>query len=217
MHDATMMIHREKTYLRPLLAMTILVVIAGSGCSKNNSSGPDQKLSDEEYIALGWSEFEARQFDSAVNNFTAAYTSATSTALVRGEALNGRGWSYAYKRDLLMSRGDLVFAIALKGISAATLNDVRAGAAFVLYSMNDFPSAITYSSAALNDNPAYTFSHDAKVTTKRLRLLLVQSYYANGQFTSAASQMDTVDPARAPHSSDPSVLLASITTVLNSL
>jgi hypothetical protein len=115
------------------------------------------------------------------------------------------------------SSGDFIFANSFIGISPAALNDVRAGAAFVLYSLNDFPSAITYSSAVLTDNPTYTFSHDAKVTAKRLRLLLVQSYYANGQFSSAASQMDIVDPARSPHSSEPSVLLASITAALNSL
>ena len=87
----------------------------------------------------------------------------------------------------------------------------------MLYSLNDFASAITYSNAVLTDNPSYTFTHDVRVTAKRLRLLLVQSYYANGQFSSAASQMDVIDPARAPHSSDPSILLASITAALNSL
>jgi hypothetical protein len=203
--------------MRLFVALSVIAVIAGSGCSKDNSSGPQQNPSDMDYIAMGWSDFDAQRFDSAVNNFTQAYSSQTSTPLLRGEALNGRGWSYAYKRDLVKSRGDLVFAIGLNGISPAALNDVRAGAAFVLYSMNDFSSAITYSSAVLTDAPSYAFAHDAKVTAKRLRLLLTQSYYANGQFSSASSQMDIVDPARAPHSSDPSVLLATITAALNSL
>jgi len=203
--------------MRLFLALSVLAVIAGSGCSKDNSSGPEQNPSDMDYVAMGWSDFETQRFDSAVNNFTQAYSSQTSTSLIRGEALNGRGWSYAYKRDLVKSSGDLVFAIGLKGISPAALNDVRAGAAFVLYSLNDFSSAITYSNAVLTDNPSYVFTHDAKVTAKRLRLLLVQSYYANGNFSSAASQMDIVDPARAPHSADPSALLASITSALNSL
>ena len=197
--------------------VSIIALFAFAGCSKDSSpSGPEQKPSDTDYIARGWSDFEAQRFDAAVNNFTQAYNQ-TSSLLVRGDALNGRGWSYAYKRDLLKSSGDFVYANGFSGISTSALNDVRAGAAFVLYSLNDFPSAITYSSAVLTDNPSYTFSHDAKVTAKRLRLLLVQSYYANGQFSSAASQMDIVDPARSPHSPDPSVLLASITAALNSL
>jgi hypothetical protein len=197
--------------------MSIFVVLACAGCSKeSSSSGPEQKPSDTDYITLGWGDFEAQRFDSAVNNFTQAYNQA-STPLVRGDALNGRGWSYAYKRDLVKSSGDFIFAKGFNGISPAALNDVRAGGAFVLYALDDFPSAIAYSSAALTENPLYVFSHDTKVTAKRLRLLLVQSYYANGQFSLAASQMDIVDPARSPHSLEPSVLLASITAALNSL
>lgn len=207
----------RKSGMKSFITISIIAVLACAGCSKESSpSGPEQKPSDTDYIVLGWSDFQAQRFDSAVNNFTQAYNQ-TSTLLVRGDALNGRGWSYAYKRDLIKSSGDFIFANGLSGISPVALNDVRAGGAFVLYSLNDFPSAITYSTAVLTENPAYTFSHDAKVTAKRLRLLLVQSYYANGQFSSAASQMDIVDPARAPHSSDPSVLLAAIITALNSL
>jgi hypothetical protein len=195
----------------------VIGLLACAGCSKESSStGPEQKPSAAEYVALGWIDFGAQRYDSAVNNFTLAYNQAT-TPLIRGDALNGRGWSYACKRDLVKSSGDFVFAHNVNGISPISLNDVRAGAAFVFYSLNDFPSAIAYSSAVLTDNPTYTFSHDAKVTAKRLRLLLVQSYFANGQFPSAASQMDIVDPARSPHSSDPAVLLASITAALNAL
>ena len=199
------------------MTFALSAALLTAGCAKDSSStGPDQKLTDTEYLAQGWSDLDAQRYDSAVNNFTNAYNQGTTPG-VRGDALNGRGWSYAYKRDLVNSRGDFVFASSYNGITPSALNDVRAGGAFVLFSMNDFPSAITYSSAVLNDNPSYTFSHDVKVTAKRLRLLLVQSYYANGQFSSAASQMDVVDPSRSPHSSDPSVLLVSITSALNSL
>ena len=203
--------------MRLFISVSIIAVLVGAGCSKeSSSSGPDQKLSDTEYIALGWSDFEAQRFDSAVNDFTQAYNQ-TSLPVVRGDALNGRGWSYAYKRDLAKSKSDFVFAISFNGINPAALSDVKAGAAFVFYSLNDFPSAITYSNAVLTEIPTYTFSHDAKVTSRRLQLLLVQSYYANGQFSSAANQLDIFDPARSPHSSDPSILLASITSALNSL
>jgi hypothetical protein len=203
--------------MRLFFVLGVIGLVGVSGCSKDSSSGPQQNPSDMDYIALGWSDFDSQRFDSAVNNFTQAYSSQTSTPLIRGEALEGRGWAYAYKRNLVMSSGDFVFAVGINGISHNALNDARAGAAFVLYSLNDFSSAITYSSAVLADNPSYTFTHDAKVTAKRLRLLLVQSYYANGQFSSAASQIDIIDPARAPHSADPSILLATITAALNSL
>jgi hypothetical protein len=55
------------------------------------------------------------------------------------------------------------------------------------------------------------------VTVKRVRLLLVQSYFANGQFAQAAAQLDMFDPARAPHSAEPPILLGTITAALNSM
>jgi hypothetical protein len=205
-----------KSAMRSFLTISIIALLACFGCSKDSSTGPNQNLSDVAYIAQGWSDFEAQRYDAAINNFTQAYIQ-TSSPSVRGDALNGRGWSYAYKRDLTKASGDLVFAVNLNGITPAALNDVRAGAAFVLYSMNNFPSAITYATAVLADSPSYAFSHDSKVTARRVRILLAQSYFANGQFPLAAGQMDIVDAARAPHSPEPSVLLASITSVLNSL
>ena len=200
-----------------LMAFSMCVVLVMAGCSKDSSSsGPDQKLADTEYLALGWSDLDAQWYDSAVNNFTQAYNQGTSPT-VRGDALNGRGWSYAYKRELVKSSGDFVFAVSYNGITPAALKDVRAGAAFVLFSMNDFAGTVTYASAVLTAVPSYVFSHDAKVTAKRLRLLIAQSYYAAGQFALSATQMDIADPGRSPHSPDPAVLLTSITAALNSL
>jgi hypothetical protein len=207
---------RHRTIM--VLSVVCIVIVVGlSGCAKDSSpSGSDQKLSDAEYIAQGWSDFEAKRYDSAVNNFTQVYVQTTSLQ-VRADALNGRGWSYAYKRDLTKSSGDFVFANGITGITPAARLDVRAGAAFTLYSMNDFSSAITYAGAVLADSPSYTFSHDSKVTATRLRLLLAQGYFATGQFSLTAAQLDILDPVRSPHSPEPIALLASITSVLNSL
>jgi tetratricopeptide (TPR) repeat protein len=209
------MARRQTTKLLFIIGVIICAVLPG--CSKDSSpSGSDQKLTDAEYLAQGWSDFDAKRYDSAINNFTQVYVQ-TSSLQVRADALNGRGWSYLNKRDLARSSGDFVFANGIAGITPAALLDVRAGAACTLYSMNDFSSAITYSGAVLADSPTFTFSHDPKVTAKRLRLLLAQSYFATGQFALTSAQLDILDPARSPHSSEPAALLASITSVLNSL
>ena len=199
---------------------TVVVLAAALtlvACSKNSSlSGPDLVQSDTEYLAQGWKQFEVQRYDSAATSFTNAYAAA-STPATRGEALEGRAWSSMYKRDLSKANTDFAAAIATTGIPANVLDDARAGVSFTLYALNMYADAASYASAALTDNPSYTFTHDAKVTAKRLRLLLAQSYYANGQFTLAAAQLDLVDPARAPHSTDPTVLLGNITAALNSL
>ena len=203
-----------KASLSPLIA---LVVLAASGCAKDSSpSGPGLALSDKDNLAQGWRQFEAQQYDSAAASFTSAY-SAASTDAIKGEAVEGRGWAFMYKRNLTAARTDFMAAIGTTGIQSGILDDARAGASFTLYSLNMFSDAAAYSNAALTDNPSYAFAHDPKITSRRVRLLLAQSYYANGQFTPAAAQIDLLLPSSAPHAPDPVALLGSITNLLNSL
>ena len=207
--------HTAGSSLRVLIA--IAATLSLSACSKDSSpTGPGLTLSDKDYLALGWHQLEAQHYDSASTSFTSAYTAATIDA-IRSEALEGHGWSSMYKRDLAKAKSDFITVIGTTGVASAILNDARVGAAFTLYALNSFPDAAVYADAALTVNPSYLFAHDPMVTTQRLRLLLAQSYYAAGQFTSAASQLDILLPAQAPHSADPVVLLASITSALNSL
>ncbi|MBF8294020.1 MAG: hypothetical protein HW389_565 [Bacteroidetes bacterium] len=203
--------------MKLIVVLSVAIAMTLLACSKDSTStGPGPALRDNDYLALGWQHFEAQRYDSAVTNFTSAYNLALTQA-VRGEALNGRGWSSMYKRDLSRAKGDFSIAAGVTGIPTNVLNDVRVGNAFTLYSMNVFVDAASNAHAALTDNPSYTFSHDAKVTVKRVRLLLLQSYFANGQFAQAAAQLDLLDPARAPHSSEPPILLERIAAALNSL
>lgn len=210
-----MRILHQATLMRCACAASIVWMLSVFGCSSNPAE-PQQKATDKEYLALGWSDYEGGRYDSAVNNFTQAYNG-SSTPAVRTEALSGRGWSYAQKRNLQMAKGDFTFDLGIAGITPDVRNDVRVGNAFVLYALNDFAGSDSLASAALADNPTYVFSHDPKVTTKRVRLLLAQSYFASGQFALAAGQLDIIDAVHAPHSSDPASLLATITAALNSL
>ncbi len=209
------MVHKI-TFVKPLWLLSIALGMSFLACSKDSSTGPGPAPVDKDFLALGWSNFESQKYDSAVINFTAAYNEAT-TAAVRGEALSGRGWSYTYKRELSKGKADFVFATGLTGIAPAVLDDIRVGGAFALYSLNDFSTAASYASAALTSNSSYVFTHDAKVTAKRVRILLAQSYYATGQFFHCAAQLDLLDAAYAPHAADPAGLLAAITGILNSL
>lgn len=186
------------------------------GCAKDSASGPETKPADKELLALGWADFESKRYDDAISNFTDAYVKGT-TLEIRSEALCGRGWSYAYKRVLSTAKGDFVFAADLTGVPTRVMNDLRVGAAFVLYALNDFSGAASNANEALSANSSYAFTHDVKVTTTRVRLLLAQSYYALGQFSQCAAQLDLIKPTAAPHPTDPSSLLGSITALLNSL
>jgi len=201
------------TSLWPLCVALGLTLAA---CSNDSSTGPGPAPVEKDYLALGWANFESQKYDSAVVNFTTAYNQAT-TVLVRGEALGGRGWAYMYKREISKGKADFVFALGLTGLAPAVLNDIRVGGAFAFYSLNDFSTAASHASAALTENPSYAFTHDAKVTAKRVRVLLAQSYYAAGQFPQCAAQLDLLDSAHAPHASDPAGLLAAISSLLATL
>jgi len=201
---------------KPLWILGIAFGMGLSACSKDSSTGPGPAPVEKDYLALGWSNFESQKYDSAVTNFTAAYNQATA-ASVRGEALGGRGWAYTYKRELSKGKADFVFAHGLTGITSPVLDDIRVGGAFVLFSTNDFSTAASYASAALTSNPSYVFTHDSKITARRVRILLAQSYYAAGQFSDCAAQLDLLDTAHAPHTIDPAGLLVVITNLLNTL
>ena len=205
----------------PTLGLKAFVGVAAAfmlvACSKDSSpAGPGLRLSDKDLLAQGWRQFESQRFDSAAASFTGAYNE-TSNQEIRSESLEGRGWASMYRRDLLSAKSDFAAAMVLTLVSSTVVNDARVGASFTLYALNDFTNSASYAITALSDNPSYLFTHDSKVTAKRLRVLLVQSYFANGQFDLAAAQLDIVEPARAPHSADPTILLGSITGVLSSL
>lgn len=195
----------------------VLSLITLAGCSKSSSpTSSNNDLTETQTLALGWQNFEAGKYDAAVTTFTTVNNQSTSGA-VRGEALCGRGWSYMNQRNLPWAKSDFAIASGLSGISSGVLDDIRVGRGFTLFALNDFSGAASSVAAALSDNPTYSFSHETKVTTKRVRLLLAQCYFASGQFATAATQLDVADPSHAPHSSDPPVLLESITVLLNSL
>lgn len=204
------------SYLKPLWLLSIALGVSFLACSKDSSTGPGPAPVEKDYLALGWSNFESQKYDSAVTNFTAAYNQATMPS-VRGEALGGRGWAYTYKRELSKGKADFVFANGFTGITPAVLNDIWVGGAFALYATNDFSTAASYATAALTSDPGYVFKHDSKVTARRVRILLAQSYYAAGQFSDCAVQLNLLDAAHAPHPVDPARLLAAIATLLNTL
>ncbi len=187
------------------------------GCSTDSGPTPptDEKR-DSDYLQQGWKDFKEGRYDAAILNFNEAFNKGTSGSL-RAEAICGRGWSNAYKRELSKARSDFAFALGTTGITTDVQLDVRAGGAIVAHALNDFVEAISLAQSVLTQRPTYTFVHDSKVTARRLRLLLAQSYYADGQFTQAASQMDLFDPSQAPHPTEPALLLPKILAALQSL
>ncbi len=196
--------------------LAIVTVLIPLGCGTELSTEPDLLLTPEELIARGWNRFTSGLYNEAVDDFTRAHNGATLGSL-RSEALNGRGWSYAYRREFTRARSDFTLALNIVGSLPPTRTDVRAGLAFVLFSLKQYNACLNQAQNALIENPNYQFAHDARVTARRLRLLIAQAAFAEGLFNEAASALDQFDPASAPHSNDPVALLLAIQRGLNSL
>jgi tetratricopeptide (TPR) repeat protein len=165
------------------------------------------------FIKEGWQLFEAGNYEDAENRFNLAVSLARTDSYfdsLLAEAESGRGWTRAYKRDFSLAKNDLLNSIANPEAGPETVLNSNSGLALVHHIFNEFTSAIQKANEVLNKDPDYVFSHDTKVNYKRLHLLLAQSYYSIGDFKKAAEQLDILDPANAPHSTDPAELLKQI-------
>ncbi len=164
-------------------------------------------------IQSGWQSFSNRNYSDAFNKFDQAISLARTNSRydsLQAEAECGRGWARAYNRDFSLAKNDLLTSLTHQSVSQRVSLNSKAGLALVHHTLNEYASAIQRALEVLNVNQNYVFEYDQRVYHKRLRLVLAQSYYSVGDFQNAAKQLDIIDPANAPHSTDPIILLQKI-------
>jgi len=178
-----------------------------------SGSGDETILKIINLIQSGWQLFTARNYDGALVKFDSAVTLARTNTIydsLQASAECGRGWTRAYRREFSLAKNDLLNSLAHQSISQNVKLNSKAGLSLVHHALNEFSAAIQRALEVLNENANYVFEYDNRVYHKRLRLVLAQSYYTLGDFQNAAKQLDIIDPAGAPHSTDPVVLLKQI-------
>lgn len=164
-------------------------------------------------IQSGWQSFSNKSYNDAFTKFDQAVSLARTNSRydsLQAEAECGRGWSRAYNRDLSLAKGDLLTSLSHQSIPRRVSLYSKAGLALVHHALNEYASAIQRALEVLSVDQNYVFEYDQRVYYKRLRLVLAQSYYTLGDFQNAAKQLDLIDPANAPHSTDPVILLGQI-------
>ncbi len=164
-------------------------------------------------IQSGWQSFSNRNYSDAFTKFDQAVSLARTNSRydsLQAEAECGRGWTRAYNRDFSLAKNDLLTSLAHQSVSQRVSLNSKAGLAFVHLALNEYASAIQRALEVLNVDQNYVFEYDQRVYHKRLRLVLAQSYYSVGDFQNSAKQLDIIDPANAPHSTDPIILLQKI-------
>ncbi len=170
----------------------------------NCGGGPTApSLRDAETLTReGWAAFETGEFARAAAKFDSAQKANPDFA----EAYNGAGWAYARLGEF--QRGGENFDMAIN--LAPDKVEPRAGAALTDHALGRFQDAIEHALFVLSKEPDFVFSHDASIDALDIRITLALSYFAVADFVDAAAQMDIIDPAHSPHSTDPQLLIREI-------
>ena len=190
----------------------------------------DESTTIKSMISDGWTQFENNNYADSRNNFQAAMNKARTHATydsVYSEAMHGRGWGTLFDQSA-NKRGKVAFidfANVFKDyesiISSSSKFDCLAGKAIsgaLIGGSNEVYSAVVLAAVELlADKQNYQFPHKSSVDYKDVRMALIQAHYYLGNYSEAAKQMNILDPINAPHSADPTILLASIQAFAGSL
>lgn len=201
----------ELTKRHLLFGLTVLLSLS---CEIGlDDSSQDQRGEIKALIQEGWEHFTNQRYQEAELSFTTLLDiTAGDTAYdhLEAEGECGRGWARAFLREYEGSTTDFMAALEHLWLGDETRLNTLAGLAIVSPTRNRFQEAIDYGTALLALEPGYVFQYDHRINYQRIGLILAQSYYSIGDFTSAAAQMDLLDPDNAPHSRDREKLLSAI-------
>ena len=173
-------------------------------------------------ILSGWTKFETGNYSGGMDDFQNVMTYVTMSSLydsLHSKVLVGRGWSYAFMRNYNEGYDDLlkVYNDYAGHTTSQAMFDIYAGLAVIGNLSGFYSDVITYASALLTGDVDYVFSHKTTIDHKDIRMTRVQAYYNIGEFVKAAGDMDILDSANAPHSTDPKTLLATIQALSGTL
>mgnify|MGYP000861772962 FL=1 len=178
-------------------------------------------------ISKGWNQFETGNYSESVSSFIEAMNQARVSSVydtIYDKAMHGVGWS------LLFNRGTNDYALAAYNnffnctnnnlLPMNSYYDVLAGLVISgVLALEKISPTLIISAAnnVLSEYPNYQFTHKKSVTHKHVRMSKIQAHYYIGQYVNAASEMDILDPTKAPHSNDPIELLTAIQNLSGSL
>lgn len=170
-----------------IIALCLAAAVAG--CGKSDSGGttaPVTELTAAEYLAQGWTSFNAGSFSAAQTNFGSAIAKDSTLA----DAYNGRGWCQGILGSPAAALASFRTGATRTG-TAVVLNEITAGMAFTYAAMDSATKAITNGATVLLADNDWQFSHTYRVSQDNVLnylevcLLLAQNHFKLGQFTQA--------------------------------
>ncbi len=177
------------TLLNSIILSALIVAFGISGCGEEEPEGPTA----EEITNEGWVLYVAGDYTGALGKFDEAVTEDSNYV----DAYVGMGWSYGKMTELADCISNFQTALA----KDAQNQDALAGIALAYLADDKYDQAIANANQVLAINPNYSFAH-GNVTSRNLHILLAQSYYYNGDFVNAQSQVDILNPGNGLNPAD---------------
>ncbi len=181
----------------PITLTALALLLGAAGCAKNETTSPPAvaETTAAEYLARGWSSFGAGGYTAARTNFDSAIARDASLA----DAHNGRGWCQGILGGPAPALEAFRLGLAQPG-TAGVHGEIKAGMAFA-HAASDRPdSAILRAAEVLLADSQWRFSHsyrpsrDYVLNYLELCLLLAQSHFKLGQFSTAEDYVQLLHP-----------------------
>lgn len=141
----------------------------------------------EEITNDAWQLYEQSQYSEAL----AKFNEAISTDDTYADAHNGQGWSYAELDSLSKSVSGFENCTSLDN----NLSDAHAGLALVYADLPDDSACINSANTLIQQEPSYEFSHKTSVTIEDIRIVKAKSCCNIGDFATALSEIQIIDPS----------------------
>lgn len=160
-----------------------LAVVFGSGCSRSGLSPAERRANG------GWVQFEAGEYDAALEFFLRAVEIDSTLA----DAHLGAGWSYARLGELSLAHHHFY---QVYDFSDEPNADALAGHCAVSHATGYYSRAVATGRSVTYVDTLWVFSHDVTVDIRDIRLLIAQSAFAidDEAYEIAQEQVDYLDP-----------------------
>ncbi len=153
-----------------MVATMIALSVVFCGCSSNKGSSPSYDVNAK--LSEAWSSFGTGNYDAAITTFSDVLTHSTNNA----EALTGRGWCYAFKKEYSTAIADFNSSIQQNSSS-----DAKMGLSAIYRDLPDLQAAITNASAVIAADSHYVFAKKTSIDYRDAHLIKGQCYFRLGK------------------------------------
>jgi tetratricopeptide (TPR) repeat protein len=163
-----------------VVATMIALAIVFCSCS-NKGSSPSYDVNAK--LGEAWSSFGTGSYDAALTTFSDVLTHSANNS----EALSGRGWCHAFKKEYSTAITDFN-----SSIQQNSNTDAKMGLAAVYRDLPDLQAAITNTSAVITADSHYVFAKKTSIDYKDAHLIKAQCYFrlGKGSFSSAHTEVN---------------------------